>query len=220
MTQEQAISLYLQLTGDIRSLWFAFGGLAVVVAGWLLARKRPIGASQRLALTIGWLSASGYLGSAIMSRYRLAAALVAEVKSANPQSAVTKAIAASSDLYIPLARSPSQPCCSFGPTWLSRLNAPVRDYDSEPSTLTDVDSAFVQASAFAACGRLRLGYERHSYTRTSAGTNVLDNVGARHVLKLLHLDGSIYRRTGKVAGRKGKFRVVRLDGKEFATRAT
>jgi LPXTG-motif cell wall-anchored protein len=99
MTQEQSISLYLQLTGDIRSLWFAFGGLAVVVAGWLLARKHALGASQRLALTIGWLSASGYLGSALMNRYRLAAALVAEVKSGNPQSAVAKAIAAGSDLY-------------------------------------------------------------------------------------------------------------------------
>lgn len=39
MTPEQAISLYMQLTGDIHAYWVAFGAVAVLIVGWLLSRK-------------------------------------------------------------------------------------------------------------------------------------------------------------------------------------
>ena len=99
MSQDQLVQLYLQLTSDIRSLWFGFGGLTVVVAGWLLSRKRPLTTSQRLALSIGWLGASGYLGSSLMNRYRLASAVVVDIKGTNSQVGLLKAIAEASPLY-------------------------------------------------------------------------------------------------------------------------
>jgi hypothetical protein len=99
MPQDQLVQLYLQLTSDIRSLWFGFGGLTVVVAGWLLSRKRKLDLSQRLALTIGWLGATGYLGSSLMNRYRLTSAVVADIKGTSPQAGLVMAIAEASPLY-------------------------------------------------------------------------------------------------------------------------
>ena len=99
MTQDQLVQLYLQLTNDIRSLWFGFGGLAVVVAGWLLSRKRLLSASQRIALSIGWLGASGYLGSSLMNRYRLTLAVVQDLKGASAHSGIAKAVVDASPLF-------------------------------------------------------------------------------------------------------------------------
>jgi hypothetical protein len=61
MTPEQLISLYFQITSDIRSLWFSFGGVTVLITGWLLSRKNALRVTQRLALSIGWLSVTGYV---------------------------------------------------------------------------------------------------------------------------------------------------------------
>jgi hypothetical protein len=96
---EQLIQLYLQLTGDVRSLWFAFGAVTVIIAGWLLARKRALGTAQRMALSIGWFSVTGYVGSSLMNRYRLLAAVVSDIAKAESPSSVTAAIAEASRFY-------------------------------------------------------------------------------------------------------------------------
>ena len=99
MSQEQLFALYMQLTGDLRSLWFAFGGLTVVIAGWLLSRKQMLRASQRIALSIGWLSATGYLGSALTSRYRLLAAVATDIGALPSQSGIARAIGEGKGYY-------------------------------------------------------------------------------------------------------------------------
>ena len=75
MSSEEILSFYLQLTDDIHTYWVSFGALTTLIVGWLLSRKRGIRIGQRLALTIGWFAAAGYLGSSLMNRYRLVAAL-------------------------------------------------------------------------------------------------------------------------------------------------
>lgn len=75
MTSEQAISLYLKLTNDIHAYWGAFGALVTVIVGWLLSRKERPSLSQRIALTVGWFAAGGYLASSLMNRYQLVYAL-------------------------------------------------------------------------------------------------------------------------------------------------
>ena len=99
MSPEQAISLYMQLTGDIHAYWVAFGALTVLIAGWLLSRKAKLRLSQRLALTIGWSAASGYLGSSLMNRYRLVSALSNDVQALQSDIGVLKVVAELSPLY-------------------------------------------------------------------------------------------------------------------------
>ena len=99
MSSEQAISLYLQLTNDIHTYWGAFGALTVLILGWLLSRKTALRFSQRVALTIGWFAASGYLGSSLMNRYRLVAALARDVDTLKSDISLLKAIAEYGPVY-------------------------------------------------------------------------------------------------------------------------
>jgi hypothetical protein len=99
MSPEQAISLYLQLTNDIHGYWAAFGALTVLILGWLLSRKRLLRFGQRVALTIGWFAASGYLGSSLMNRYRLVAAVAKDVETLKSDGHLLKAIAELGPLY-------------------------------------------------------------------------------------------------------------------------
>src|SRR5262245_42608298 len=99
MSSEQVISLHLQLTHDIHAYWGAFGALTVLILGWLLSRKTALRFSQRVVLTMGWFAASGYLGSSLMNRYRLAAALVEDVQKIRSETSVLKAIAEAGPLY-------------------------------------------------------------------------------------------------------------------------
>jgi len=99
MSPEKAISLYLQLTSDIHTYWGAFGALTVLILGWLLSRKTKLRFSQRVALTIGWFAASGYLGSSLMNRYRLVAALAQDVEAIKSDTSVLRAIAELGPLY-------------------------------------------------------------------------------------------------------------------------
>jgi len=80
MTAEQAISLYLRLTDDIHTYWGAIGAVSVLLLGWMMTRKAPLRLAQRIALTVGWLGAAGYLGSSVMNRYRLLLALTQDVE--------------------------------------------------------------------------------------------------------------------------------------------
>lgn len=100
MNTDQAISLYLKLTGDIHAYWAAFGALTVLIAGWLLAGKTRLRLSQRLALTIGWFAASGYLASGLMNRYSLVSALAQDMKVVKPEMRVLSAIAELGPLYL------------------------------------------------------------------------------------------------------------------------
>ena len=99
MSGEHAISLYLQLTGDIHAYWVAFGALTILVTGWLLTRKAKLGISQRAALTIGWFAGAGYLGSGLMNRYRLVAALSSDVKKIKSDLGMLQVIAELSPIY-------------------------------------------------------------------------------------------------------------------------
>jgi hypothetical protein len=99
MSSEQAISLYLQLTRDIHAYWGAVGALTVLILGWLLSRKTTLRFSQRVALTIGWFAASSYLGSSLMNRYRLVAALAQDVPRLKSETNVLKVIADLGPLY-------------------------------------------------------------------------------------------------------------------------
>jgi hypothetical protein len=99
MTPEQAISLYMQLTGDIHAYWVAFGAVAVLIVGWLLSRKAKLQLSQRVSLTIGWFAAAGYLGSSLMNRYRLVSALAQDVETLKSDIGVLKVIAELSPIY-------------------------------------------------------------------------------------------------------------------------
>ena len=99
MNAEQAISLYLKLTGDIHAYWAAFGALTVLIVGWLLAGKARLRVSQRVALTIGWFAASGYLASSLMNRYSLVSALAQDMK-ALPEMRVLHAITELGPLYL------------------------------------------------------------------------------------------------------------------------
>ncbi len=47
--------------------------------GWLIYKPKPLIAVQRISLTIGWFAAPGYLGSSLMNRYRLLAALSRDI---------------------------------------------------------------------------------------------------------------------------------------------
>src|SRR4249920_1951968 len=99
MSSEQVISLYLQLTSDIHTYWGAFGALAILMVGWLLTRKTTLRFSQRVALTIGWFAASGYLGSSLMNRYRLVAALAQDASALKSEINVLKLIGELGPLY-------------------------------------------------------------------------------------------------------------------------
>ena len=79
MDQDRAIDLYLTLTDTIHSYWLGFGALTVIIIGWLLYKPQPLLPAQRIGLTIGWFSATGYLGSSLMSRYNLLAALSRDI---------------------------------------------------------------------------------------------------------------------------------------------
>ena len=99
MSLEQAISLYLQFTNDIRAYWVAFGALIVLILGWILSRKTSLRFSQRVGLTIGWFAASGYLASSLMNRYRLVAALAQDIEKVKSDISVLKAISEFGPIY-------------------------------------------------------------------------------------------------------------------------
>ena len=99
MTPEQAISLYLKLTSEIHTFWAAFGALFVLIVGWMLTRKSPLQSAQRFALSIGWLSAAGYLGSSLMNRYALVMALAQDLVAMKSDLQVLKTVADLGPLY-------------------------------------------------------------------------------------------------------------------------
>ena len=87
MSEQQDIALYLSLNDDIHAYWAGFGAVAVLLFGWMLSRNSPPSASQRIALTLGWLVATGYLASSLMGAYRMLNALahdVAQMVAGNP----------------------------------------------------------------------------------------------------------------------------------------
>ncbi len=99
MNSEQAISLYLELTDDVHAYWAALGGLIVLIVGWIISRKRLLSSGQRVALTIGWFAAAGYLASSLMNRYQLLAALSKDVAGWNPDIGILVIIAEFSPIY-------------------------------------------------------------------------------------------------------------------------
>ena len=99
MSTQDFLSFYLQLTDDIHTYWVSFGALTTLIVGWLLSRKTGIRIGQRMALTIGWFTAAGYLGSSLMNRYRLVAALSQDVKARPSSENVLSMIAELSGIY-------------------------------------------------------------------------------------------------------------------------
>jgi hypothetical protein len=99
MSPDEAVSLYLRLTNDIHAYWGAFGAVTVLIVGWLLSRKTDLRFGQRVALTIGWFAATGYLGSSLMNRYRLVAALSEDVQALKSGRRVLRAIAELGPIY-------------------------------------------------------------------------------------------------------------------------
>ena len=88
MEQDRAIDLYLTLTDTIHSYWLGFGTLTVILVGWLLSKKSRLTLAQRIGLTIGWFSSAGYLGSSLMNRYKLVAALSRDIQAVEGKSNV------------------------------------------------------------------------------------------------------------------------------------
>lgn len=99
MSPEEAVSLYLRLTNDIHAYWAAFGAVTVLIVGWLLSRKTGLRFGQRVALTIGWFAVTGYLGSSLMNRYRLVAALSEDVQTLKSTRNLLRAIAELGPIY-------------------------------------------------------------------------------------------------------------------------
>lgn len=99
MSPEEAVSLYLRLTNDIHAYWAAFGAVTVLIVGWLLSRKTSLRLGQRVGLTIGWFAATGYLGSSLMNRYRLVAALSQDVQALKSSGSLLQAIAELGPIY-------------------------------------------------------------------------------------------------------------------------
>ncbi|MCW8963384.1 MAG: hypothetical protein OQL16_06260 [Gammaproteobacteria bacterium] len=79
MDQDRAIDLYLTLTDAIHNYWLGFGAVTVLFIGWLLYKPTPLLPMHRIGLTIGWFGATGYLGSSLMNRYNLLAALSRDI---------------------------------------------------------------------------------------------------------------------------------------------
>jgi hypothetical protein len=80
MEQDRAVDLYLALTDTIHSYWLGFGAITVILVGWVLSRNTSLKLSQRVALTIGWFSSAGYLGSSLMNRYKLVSAHIQDIQ--------------------------------------------------------------------------------------------------------------------------------------------
>ena len=99
MDSTQAISLYLQLTDDVHVYWASMGGLIVLIVGWILTRNESLGAGQRIALTIGWFAAAGYLASSLTNRYHLLAALSLDIASGELEQRTLQVIAELSPIY-------------------------------------------------------------------------------------------------------------------------
>jgi hypothetical protein len=99
MTSDQAIALYLTLTRDIHSYWAAFGALIVLTTGWMLSRTSPLRIGQRLALTIGWFAASGYLGSSLTNRYWLLSLLTKDAQEIHANGKLLAAIVELGAIY-------------------------------------------------------------------------------------------------------------------------
>ena len=79
MTDAEAIAIYLDLTEDIHAYWGAFGVFGAVLVGWLISVKARLGVAQRMAVSLGYLAASGYIVSTLLNRYKMMKALMAEV---------------------------------------------------------------------------------------------------------------------------------------------
>ena len=73
--------------------------MSVLILGWLLSRKTTLRFGQRVALTVGWFAASGYLGSSLMNRYRLVAAVARDVQALKSDTNILEAIAEVGLLY-------------------------------------------------------------------------------------------------------------------------
>jgi hypothetical protein len=99
MEQDRAIDLYLLLTDTIHSYWLGFGAITVILVGWTLSRKTGLRFAQRIALTIGWFASAGYLGSGLMNRYKLVAALTQDIQSLESQSKMLEEIEKLSPIY-------------------------------------------------------------------------------------------------------------------------
>jgi len=90
MTEQQALDIYLNLTDSIHTNWGAFGAVAIVLFGWVLSSNKQINISQKIALSIGWLAAAGYISSSLMGKYRLLNALVKDIEELQRNSQLTK----------------------------------------------------------------------------------------------------------------------------------
>lgn len=99
MEQDRAIDLYLVLTDTIHSYWLGFGALTVIIVGWALSRRADLKLAQRIALTIGWFASAGYLGSSLMNRYKLVAALTEDVKDLEKKGRVLEEIEKLGPIY-------------------------------------------------------------------------------------------------------------------------
>ena len=88
MEPDRAIDLYLTLTDTIHSYWIGFGAITAILVGWVLSRTSKLRFSQRVALTIGWFASAGYLGSSLMNRYKLVAALTQDIQGLGKNSRV------------------------------------------------------------------------------------------------------------------------------------
>jgi hypothetical protein len=99
MDQDRAIDLYLTLTDTIHSYWLGFGALTVIIIGWLLYKPKPLLPVHRIGLTIGWISSMGYLGSSLMNRYNLLAALSRDIKNMENKTEFLLAISELGPIY-------------------------------------------------------------------------------------------------------------------------
>ncbi len=104
MSQEQALSLYLELSESIHAYWAGFGVVAILLFGWVISRDSPPNLSQRITLTLGWFVAGGYLTSSLREIYRIMHAVSQDLltlRKAHPQndSNVLQAITELSSVY-------------------------------------------------------------------------------------------------------------------------
>lgn len=57
-----------------------FGVLAAILIGWFVSLKRSLVLSQKLAVTIGYFIASGYIISVLFNRYSLMSELIRDIE--------------------------------------------------------------------------------------------------------------------------------------------
>ena len=96
---DRAIDLYLTLTDTIHNYWIGFGAITVLFIGWLLYKPNSLLPAQRIGLTIGWFGATGYLGSSLMNRYNLLAALSRDIAAMEKKTELLQSISELGPIY-------------------------------------------------------------------------------------------------------------------------